>query len=101
MMVNLCACMGVVSIWQGTLAVVEEIPELLKAAFIKRSWYEVKDEASDIMFGVGRFAGAIRGVPYVPMPGTKMHMKKAHARMASYGCVRSMRNVKEGNSCVS
>lgn len=59
-----------------------------------------KDEFSDIMFGIGRFIGALFGKKYVRVLGDRMHIEKIDMRMNEYGCIRSERAVREGKGCV-
>jgi hypothetical protein len=70
----------------------DEVKEVCEA----ESWEEVKDEVSDVMFGVGRLLGYGCGRVYVPVWYDGRHVRKIEARFEEYGCVRSKRNLVGG-----
>jgi len=70
----------------------DEVVELCQA----RSWEEVKDEVSDVMFGLGRLLGYMCGRVYVKMWFDDRHVKKIEGRMEESGCVRSKRHLVNG-----
>ena len=70
----------------------DEVVEVSEA----RDWEEVKDEVSDVMFGVGRLVGYVCGRVYVPVWYDERHVRKIEARFEEYGCVRSKRNLVGG-----
>lgn len=74
-----------------------EVLELFGA----RSWFEFKDEVSDVMFGVGRLVGGLFGKEYVRMPLDGMHIEKVNKRVAEYGCIRSKNQVSQGFTCLN
>ena len=71
---------------------------------LKTTWDEVvefvaepsKDEASDIVYGLGRVLGALINRPYVRLPGDGIHVRKIQKRMDDYGCIRSKRHLLNG-----
>lgn len=71
---------------------------------LKTTWDEVvefvaepsKDEASDIVYGLGRVLGALINRPYVRVPGDGIHVRKIQQRMNDYGCIRSKRHLLNG-----
>jgi hypothetical protein len=70
----------------------DEVVEVSEA----KTWEEVKDEVSDVMFGLGRLAGYMCGRVYVPVWYDGRHVSKIEARFEEYGCVRSKRNLVGG-----
>ena len=70
----------------------DEVVEVCQAG----SWEELKDEASDVMFGFGRLLGYLCGRVYVGMWFDERHVKKIEGRMEEYGCVRSKRHLVAG-----
>ena len=54
----------------------DEVVEVCEA----RSWEELKDEVSDVMFGFGRLLGYMCGRVYVKMWFDDRHVKKIEAR---------------------
>ena len=70
----------------------DEVVEVCEA----RSWEELKDEVSDVMFGFGRLLGYLCGRVYVKMWLDERHVKKIEGRMEEYGCVRSKRHLVAG-----
>jgi len=64
--------------------------------FEVRSFEELADEWSDIMYGIGRLAAGIVGREYVRVPGDGRHFNKIATRMANYGCIRSKRFLVDG-----
>ena len=69
-----------------------ELFELFEA----KSFEELMDEASDIVFGIGRLLAGLFGKVYFKMPGDRRHVDKMNARMAEYGCARSKRFLVNG-----
>ena len=78
-------CSRVSEIW-------DEVCEVCEA----RSMEELKDEVSDVMFGLGRLLGYLRGKVYVSMWFDERHVAKIERRMEEYGCVRSKRHLVAG-----
>jgi hypothetical protein len=78
----------------------KEIWDEMKEVYEAESWEEVKDEVSDVMFGVGRLMGYVVGRVYVPMWYDVRHVRKIEKRFEEYGCVRSARNL-VGGKCPS
>jgi len=72
--------------------ILDEVVEVCEA----RSWEELKDEVSDVMFGFGRLAGYLCGRVYVKMWYDERHVKKIEVRMEECGCVRSKRHLVGG-----
>ena len=70
----------------------DEVGEVCEA----RNWEELKDEVSDVMFGLGRMLGYLCGRVYVKMWFDERHVKKIEGRMEEYGCVRSKRHLVAG-----
>jgi len=70
----------------------DEVVEVCEAG----SWEELKDEVSDVMFGVGRLLGYMCGRVYVKMWFDERHVKKIGGRMEECGCVRSKRHLVNG-----
>jgi hypothetical protein len=70
----------------------DEVVEVSEA----NTWEEVKDEVSDVMFGLGRLLGYVCGRVYVPVWYDGRHVSKIEARFEEYGCVRSKRNLVGG-----
>lgn len=54
------------------------------------------DEASDIIFCIGRFFGGLIGKVYVSIPGDQLTLNKMRERVKVYGCIRSRRHLKNG-----
>lgn len=54
------------------------------------------DEASDIMFCIGRILGSIINKPYVSIPGDSYALEKIRNRMMTYGCIRSANHLVSG-----
>jgi len=69
-----------------------EIWELFEA----RSMAEVRDELSDLAWGLGRIIGGFVNKPYVRIPGDGIHYRKVVDRIEDYGCMRSRRFLIEG-----
>ena len=78
-------CSRVTEIW-------DEVCEVCEA----RNMEELKDELSDVMFGLGRLLGYLRGKVYVGMWFDERHVAKIERRMEEYGCVRSKRHLVAG-----
>ena len=70
----------------------DEVVEVCEAG----SWEELKDEVSDVMFGLGRLFGYMCGRVYVKMWFDDRHVKKIEGRMEECGCVRSKRHLVDG-----
>jgi hypothetical protein len=70
----------------------DEMVEMSEA----KDWEEVKDEVSDVMFGVGRLVGYVCGRVYVSVWYDERHVRKIEKRFEEYGCVRSKRNLVGG-----
>ena len=70
----------------------DEVGEVCEA----RSWEELKDEVSDVMFGFGRLLRYMCGRVYVKMWFDDRHVKKIEGRMEECGCVRSKRHLVDG-----
>lgn len=51
------------------------------------------DEASDIVFCIGRILGSIINKPYVSIPGDCLAIDKISERMMVYGCIRSSKHL--------
>lgn len=79
---------------------IKEIWDEVKEVCEAESWEEVKDEVSDVMFGVGRLMGYMVGRVYVSVWYDGRHVKKIEKRFEEYGCVRSKRNL-VGGKCPS
>lgn len=100
--VEWCGCMDVRSLKDGVADLVSrqlvdgklrgEIWELFEA----RSMAEVKDELSDLAWGVGRIVGGLVNKHYVRIPGDGAHYRKVVGRIEEYGCMRSKRFLIEG-----
>ena len=75
---------------------IKEIWDEVKEVCEAESWEEVKDEVSDVMFGVGRLMGYMVGRVYVSVWYDGRHVKKIEKRFEEYGCVRSKRNLVGG-----
>lgn len=54
------------------------------------------DEASDIIFCIGRILGSIINKPYVSIPGDHLAIDKISERMMAYGCIRSFKHLVNG-----
>lgn len=50
---------------------------------------DVLDETSDVSFALGRLAGGVVKLRFVPVPYANRHIRKITARMDEHGCVRS------------
>jgi NTP pyrophosphatase (non-canonical NTP hydrolase) len=74
----------------------KEIWDEVVEVFGAKDWEEVKDEVSDVMFGLGRLAGYVCGRVYVSVWYDGRHVKKIEKRFEEYGCVRSKRNLVGG-----
>jgi hypothetical protein len=72
-----------------------EIYELIDA-IKKKDREEIKDELSDIAWGIGRMLGNMLGKPYVRIPGDSAHYHKCVGRMQEYNCMRSKRFLIDG-----
>ncbi len=70
----------------------DEVVEVFEAG----SWEELKDEVSDVMFGIGRLVGYMCRRVYVKMWFDERHVKKIEERLEEYGCVRSKRHLLNG-----
>lgn len=57
---------------------------------------DLKDEASDIAWGVGRLMAGLFNQVYWRVPGDRRHYDKVRARMNEYGCTRSKRFLVDG-----
>lgn len=64
--------------------------------FEAKSFDELKDEASDIAWGIGRLIAGLFGKVYWRIPGDRRHYEKVANRMSEYGCTRSKRFLVEG-----
>ena len=69
--------------------ILDEMVEVCEA----RSWDELKDEVSDVMFGFGRLLGYMCGRVYVRMWFDERHIAKIEKRFTETGCVRSKRHL--------
>ena len=78
----------------------KEIWDEMKEVCEAKSLEEVKDEVSDVMFGLGRLMGYMVGRVYVSVWYDGRHVKKIEKRFEEYGCVRSKRNL-VGGKCPS
>lgn len=104
-----CKCLAPISLNQRFFDICDELIEFVIALMtfvilcikklvcdtvsttqLHEAYNEVCDEASDIMFGIGRFIGNLRGVVYIPIPGDKRHVDKITSRFTKTGCCRSM-----------
>ena len=74
----------------------KEIWDEVVEVFEAKDREEVKDEVSDVMFGVGRLLGYGCGRVYVPVWYDERHVRKIEKRFEEYGCVRSKRNLVGG-----
>jgi len=54
------------------------------------------DEASDIVYCIGRLLGGLVGKVYISIPGDQMTLDKMRERVASHGCIRSRRHLVNG-----
>ncbi|MBM3301604.1 MAG: hypothetical protein FJY85_16860 [Deltaproteobacteria bacterium] len=100
--VTWCGCMQVRSAKDGVADLFSrqlvdgklrgEIWELFEA----RSMAEVRDELSDLAWGLGRIIGGFVNKPYVRIPGDGIHYRKVVDRIEDYGCLRSRRFLIEG-----
>lgn len=121
---GLCNCMshpqtiksGFKSTVDEAKEMMEEIPGAVKKSVLRpgslenvagTTWDKVKDEASDVMWGLGRTAAAVinkvRGnqdAAMVRMPGDQIHYDKVKSRYEAQGCGRSARQVASGKGCV-
>jgi NTP pyrophosphatase (non-canonical NTP hydrolase) len=79
---------------------VKEIWDEMVEVFEARNMEELKDEVSDVMFGLGRLLGYVCGKVYVSVWFDERHVKKIERRMEEYGCVRSKRHL-VGGKCQS
>ncbi len=84
-------------LWKRVKEIWDEVCEVCEA----RSMEELKDEVSDVMFGVGRLLGYVCGKVYVSVWFDGRHVKKIERRMEEYGCVRSKRHLVEGKCMCS
>jgi NTP pyrophosphatase (non-canonical NTP hydrolase) len=75
---------------------VKEIWDEVVEVFGSRSVEELKDEVSDVMFGLGRLLGYVCGKVYVSVWFDERHVRKIENRMEEYGCVRSRRHLVNG-----
>lgn len=64
--------------------------------FEAKSFEELKDEASDIAWGIGRLIAGLFGKVYWRIPGDRRHYNKVANRMNEYGCKRSKRFLVNG-----
>jgi len=87
-----CACFGVRSFGDAVKDIADELKECMEV----KSVAELKDELSDVCWGVGRLLGGLVGRVYVHVPGDGAHYQKVMRRMDEYGCVRSKRLLVEG-----
>jgi NTP pyrophosphatase (non-canonical NTP hydrolase) len=78
----------------------KEIWDEVVEVFEAKDWEEVKDEVSDVMFGLGRLGGYVCGRVYVSVWYDGRHVRKIEKRFEEYGCVRSKRNL-VGGKCPS
>lgn len=104
-----CKCLAPISLKQRFFDIWDELIEFVVALMtlvmlwfkkfvcgtvsfeqLHEAYEEVCDEASDVMFGIGRFIGNLRGVVYTPMPGDKRHVDKIAYRFKITGCCRSL-----------
>lgn len=88
----MCACLRVLPLQAALRDIGDELRELRRARTIK----DAVDELSDIAFAWGRLLGSVVSTVYIPVPGDARHVKKIHARMLEYGCVRSKRHLIDG-----
>ena len=89
---HFCKCLEVLPVRVAIIHIAEEAKELFEV----KSFDEFKDEASDVMWGIGRLLGALVGKPYISVWGDALHRNKVEARMAEYSCVRSKRHLHNG-----
>jgi hypothetical protein len=78
--------------WNRVKEIWDEVCEVCEA----RNMEELKDEVSDVMFGLGRLLGYVCGKVYVSVWFDERHVKKIERRMEEYGCVRSKRHLVDG-----
>ena len=78
---NWCSCMGVLKPKEALEGILDELKEFIEEPS--------RDEASDILWGVGRLIGGVLNRPYVKVPGDRLHYEKVVQRMDAHGCVRS------------
>lgn len=83
-----CACLDTQKPGAALRDVRDELVELVREPS--------RDEASDVLFGVGRFLGAMLRRQYVPLWGAGAHIEKIAGRMTAHGCVRSGRHLENG-----
>jgi len=100
--VKWCGCMQVRS-WKDGLADIfsRELVDNkrrgeLYELFEVKDFNELKDELSDIAWGIGRIIGGLKKKAYVRVPGDGIHYYKALSRINEYGCMRSKRFLVEG-----
>jgi hypothetical protein len=103
-----CKCLEPISVRQRLVDIFDELFEFVCALTmvliyivkwaigsahgwqVREAYDDMCDEASDIMFGIGRLFGNLRGMVYVSVPGDKLHVDKINNRIAQTGCCRSM-----------
>lgn len=103
-----CKCLAPISVRQRIVDIFDELFEFVCALTmvliyivkwaigsahgwqVREAYNDMCDEASDIMFGIGRLIGNLRGTVYVSVPGDKLHVDKINKRIAQTGCCRSM-----------
>jgi hypothetical protein len=90
----------------------QEVKSVITGPNRREAWDKVKDEGSDVAWGVGRaLAGAknlltgtdmARGEPtaMVRVPGDQRHYDKVKGRYTLQGCGRSANQIRKGNGCV-
>lgn len=103
-----CKCLEPISVRQRFVDIIDELVEFVIALMmfviccckwffgkadelqVRNAYHDMCDEASDIMFGIGRLIGNMRGIVYVSVPGDKQHVDKINRRIAETKCCRSL-----------
>ena len=88
-----CGCVsGPRPLWRAFTDILEEVREFVEEPS--------REEASDVMFTLGRFIAALRGRIYCRVPGDALTVEKMVRRAQTSGCVRSL-NHRPAGVCAS
>lgn len=87
-----CGCVKVITVRNAIGIIFDELKELMES----RDMEEAKEEMSDMCFSVGRLLGSIIGKTYVAVPYDRRCQDKRIKRLKEYGCIRSKRNLVNG-----
>lgn len=98
---DFCGCHKVLNKSEGVEIIMDEVREMIEAwrerKLPGKGLLPVRDEASDVIWGVNRLIAAFFGKAYIRvLPWEKMHYEKVFGRMEDFGCVRSKRNLVDG-----